>query len=51
MKATKIEFSTEVANEIEQLRNAAGAADKDLRVLRELEMGWVAGGSDPVIVW
>ncbi len=51
MKATNIEFSPEIANEIDELRAAAGEADKGMRVLREMEMGWVAGGSDPIIIW
>ncbi len=51
MKATNLDFSAEIADEIEQLRAAADQADKGVRVLREMEMGWVAGGGDPIIVW
>lgn len=37
-------FTNELANEIADLRKAAVAAEGELRTLREMEMGWVAGG-------
>lgn len=46
-----VDFSNEVAREIEDLRSAAKAADSELRTLRDLEMGWVAGGGDGQPVW
>lgn len=45
------ELSIELAREIEEVRAAAGRAEHELRTLRELEMGWVAGGGDSVPVW
>ena len=38
------DFSSDVAREIDEIRAAAAAADTELRTLRDLEMGWVAGG-------
>ena len=37
-------FTNDVARDIADLRKAASGAEGDLRTLRELEMGWVAGG-------
>ena len=45
------EFSNELAREIADIRAAAAAAEPELRTLRDLEMGWVAGGGDGVPVW
>lgn len=44
-------FSSEVANEINEIRATAAAAAPEIRTLRELEMGWVAGGGDDTPVW
>lgn len=44
-------FSGEEAREIEAIRNAAEASQGELRTLRDMEMGWVAGGSDSSPVW
>ncbi|HET9651277.1 MAG TPA: hypothetical protein VFP36_03765 [Usitatibacter sp.] len=43
---TKGDFTTEITREIEDLRSAAAEAQNGLRTLRDLEMAWVAGGSD-----
>ena len=43
-------FTNELANEITDLRKAALAAEGELRTLRDMEMGWVAGG-DGGPVW
>jgi len=43
-------FSSDVARELEEIRAAAAAADPELRTLRDLEMGWVAGG-DGAVGW
>jgi len=43
-------FTNDVARDIADLRKAASAADSELRTLREMEMGWVAGG-DGGPVW
>ncbi len=45
------ELSPEITNEIEQVRNAAAAAEGGLRTLRDMEMGWVAGGGDAIPLW
>jgi len=45
------DFSNDVANEITEIRAAAAAAQPEIRTLRELEMGWVAGGGDDSPVW
>ncbi len=37
-------FTNEVARDIADLRKAATASEGELRTLREMEMGWVAGG-------
>ncbi len=44
------EFTNEVARDIADLRKAGAAAEPELRTLREMEMGWVAGG-DGTPVW
>jgi hypothetical protein len=41
----------QVEPEIEELRNAAVHATDGLRVLREIEMGWIAGGGDANTTW
>jgi len=43
-------FTNELARDIADLRKAASAAQGELRTLREMEMGWVAGG-DGGPVW
>jgi hypothetical protein len=43
-------FSDE-AREIEAIRAIAGAQGDELRTLRDIEMGWVAGGADDTPVW
>jgi len=50
MKRTELELSPEMARETVELRKRAVAAQSELRTLKELEMGWVAGG-DGVPVW
>jgi len=42
--------TNDIAREIDELRSAAAGADKELRTLKDLEMGWVAGG-DGTPVW
>jgi hypothetical protein len=37
-------FSNDEAREIEAVRKAADAKQGELRTLRDMEMGWVAGG-------
>jgi len=49
--AKPVEFPNELALEISEIRAVAGAAEPELRTLRDLEMGWVAGGGDDVPVW
>ena len=44
-------FSSEVAREIEAIRRVAEAQQGELRTLRDMEMGWVAGGGDGTPVW
>jgi hypothetical protein len=44
------ELSNEIAREIDEIRAAATGAETELRTLREIEMGWVAGG-DGLPVW
>ena len=52
MKQTKsVEFPKELALEIAEIRAIAAAAETELRTLRDLEMGWVAGGGDGIPVW
>ena len=38
------QFTNEIAREIAEIRDAAAAAQPELRTLRDMEMGWVAGG-------
>ncbi|HEX3096327.1 MAG TPA: hypothetical protein VHQ02_01345 [Usitatibacter sp.] len=45
-----VEFPNDVAVEIAEIRAIAADAEPELRTLRDLEMGWVAGGDD-VPVW
>jgi hypothetical protein len=40
-----------MARDIEAIRRTADAKQGELRTLRELEMGWVAGGGDGTPVW
>ncbi|HXZ50008.1 MAG TPA: hypothetical protein VEG27_13375 [Usitatibacter sp.] len=47
---TAQELSNDFAREIEDIRTAAATADSQLRILRDLELGWVAGG-DGQPVW
>lgn len=44
------DFSPELERDLAQLRKAAADAQPQLRTLKELEMGWVAGG-DGAPVW
>lgn len=44
-------FSDDVAREIEAIRAQAETAQGELRTLRDIEMGWVAGGGDGGPVW
>ena len=44
------QFTNEIAREIAEIRDAAAAAQPELRTLRDMEMGWVAGG-DGQPVW
>lgn len=46
-----VEFQSDPAREIEEIRAVAAAAEPELRTLRDLEMGWVAGGGDDIPVW
>ena len=45
------EFSNEIARELDEIRAVAAAAQTELRTLRDLEMGWVAGGGDATPLW
>ena len=40
------EFTNEVARDIADVRKAAASAEPELRTLRDIEMGWVAGGDN-----
>ena len=54
MNQTKLagEFTNEIARELDEIRAvAAGAEQEALRTLRDLEMGWVAGGGDASPLW
>ena len=52
MKSTKtVEFPSDLAREIAEIRAVAATAEPELRTLRDLEMGWVAGGGDDIPVW
>jgi hypothetical protein len=44
MNRTTNGFANDITNEIEALRAAAANAQGGLRVLQEMELGWVAGG-------
>jgi hypothetical protein len=44
-------FSDDAAREIEAIKAAAEAKQGELRTLRDMEMGWVAGGGDGGPVW
>jgi hypothetical protein len=50
MNQNKRAGQMDLAREITEIHGAADAADADLRILRDLEMGWVAGG-DGEPVW
>jgi len=43
--------SSDAAPELDEIRAIAAAAEPQLRTLRDLEMGWVAGGGDDTPVW
>ena len=46
----KNDFNNEIEREIDEMRAVARQAQGDLRVLRDLELGWVGGGDgQPVI--
>ena len=45
------DFNQQADIEIEELRNAAARATDSLRVLRDIEMGWIAGGGDANTAW
>ncbi len=45
------EFSNEIAQELDEIRAVAAGAEQELRTLRDLEMGWVAGGGDSIPLW
>jgi hypothetical protein len=52
MKQTKaVEFPNDLARDIAEIRAVAATAEPELRTLRDLEMGWVAGGGDDIPVW
>ena len=53
MNQTKLagEFTNEIARELDQIRAVAAGAEQELRTLRDLEMGWVAGGGDATPLW
>jgi len=44
------DFSNEIAADVQGARIAAAAAQSGLRALKDIEMGWVAGG-DGQPVW
>jgi len=44
------DFAHDAAPDLAELRHAAAQAQPALRALKDLEMGWVAGG-DGVPVW
>jgi hypothetical protein len=48
--AKPMEFPNDLALEIAEIRAIAAAAEPELRTLRDVEMGWVAGGDD-IPVW
>ena len=45
------EFTNEIAQELDEIRAVAAGTEPELRTLRDLEMGWVAGGGDGAPVW
>jgi hypothetical protein len=45
------DFSSEIGRELEEIQAVAAGAEQGLRTLRDLEMGWVAGGGDGMPVW
>ncbi len=45
------QFANEINRELEEIRAVAADSQGGLRTLRDLEMGWVAGGSDDQPVW
>ena len=44
------EFFPELARDVAELRRAAADAQSQMRTLKEIEMGWVAGG-DGAPIW
>jgi hypothetical protein len=52
MKQTQaMEFPNDLAGDIMEIRAVAAGVEPELRTLRDLEMGWVAGGGDGIPVW
>jgi hypothetical protein len=45
------DFQNQIDAEIEDLRTAAAQAADGLRTLRDIEMGWIAGGGDGNVTW
>jgi hypothetical protein len=43
-------FTNDVAHDLEDVRESAERAESSLRVLRDVEMGWVGGG-DGAPIW
>lgn len=43
-------FTNDIQREIDELRRLAAEPHGGVRVLQELELGWVAGG-DAIVVW
>ena len=43
--------SSNEAPDLDEIRGIAASAEPELRTLRDLEMGWVAGGGDGGPVW
>ena len=37
-------FANDIADELEALRNAAAKPQGGLRILQEVELGWIGGG-------
>ena len=45
------DFTNEIERELNEIRATAGEAQNGLRVLHDLEMGWVAGGGTDQPLW
>jgi hypothetical protein len=43
--------SNDGVRDIDEIHAIAAAAEPELRTLRDMEMGWVAGGGDGGPVW